>query len=284
VRHREFAEPLAQIRAVAEVCVADSIEGFLGRLRNRSDRYDLALGCASRPGQLPGTVGRRLIRAAPLVGRAVLLGTWGEGQQRTGDPWPDCEHLFWHQFATWWNTNLALRQSGRRCTWHRQLGDSTKPPIALPASRQGVVVVDAADHESQATMTAALERAGLAAVDFRKIFRTGQPWPHPVPLRGGVWIGSQLVASQRDRFARFARAIGAGNDTSLVGVVDFPRYDDAQFAATLGGRLVGKPWRYDELVAAVVGPNTTLVGGTTQSTTFVSTTAPGDGLGVDHPL
>ncbi len=260
--HRDFATAIARIRESAELCIVNSPEEFLGRLRNSGDKYDLALSFTSRPGELPDDLGRRLIRAAPLVGRAVLLGTWCEGDERNGRPWAAVERVFWHRFAPWWETNLRRFKDRQLCSWHTGYRHSPLAPSARPAiASGGVVVVRSTDWQSIETIMALLDQAGYATVASK----TGRPIPIARPIAAGIWIGGQMVGDARGEFTQFANGVRQFGGASLVAAVDFPRVDDAEFVESLAGSILAKPWRKSDLLFAIEQPGRAIHSLTTSS-------------------
>ncbi len=246
--HRDFATAIARIRESAELCVADSADEFVGRLRNRSERYDLALAFISRPGELPDDFGQRMISAAPLVGRALLLGTWCEGDERNGRPWADVERVFWHRFEAWWQANLDRVGHRQLCSWHSGFCESAQG-VGRPvkSTNAGVFVVRSPDWQAIETVATLLNQAGYAT----GAWKTGQPMPVVRPLAGGIWIGGQLVGKTRDEFVQFASGVRQFGGATLVAAVDFPRIEDSQFVESFAGRVIAKPWRRSDLLNAL---------------------------------
>ena len=232
--HREFAGPRELLDATADVHEADSVEELVGRIGNRGDRYDLVLGCMSRPGVLASDFERHVVSAAPLVGRAVLLGSWCEGSLRTGPAWTDTERVYWYNFAPWWRANLDLWQRGRRPTWY---GGAPIHASRTVASR-GVVVVRACDWDSTATLMDTLATAGYTAV----VAREGRRFPLATPIASGLWVGGQLLGDAQARLAEFTTQIYRRGGAGVIALLDFPRSDEIESARELGASVLGKPW------------------------------------------
>src|SRR4051794_34740499 len=70
---------------------------------------ELIVIAQSRPDAICGDQLKHLQRSAPLAGVAALLGSWCEGETRTGRPLPGIHRLYWYEFPSWWRRQLHLR-------------------------------------------------------------------------------------------------------------------------------------------------------------------------------
>ena len=59
---------------------------------------DVIVVAQAYPGQFSGEALDRLARLAPLARVVVLLGSWCEGEVRSGRPWPGAIRVYWHQW------------------------------------------------------------------------------------------------------------------------------------------------------------------------------------------
>ena len=67
------------------------------------------------PGQFSHAMVDRLRRAAPLARLIGLLGSWCEGETRTGSPWPGAVRTYWHQWAIRCDRELRRLARGEWC-------------------------------------------------------------------------------------------------------------------------------------------------------------------------
>lgn len=56
--------------------------------------------CAARPGSISQRQVDALSRAFPLARLVALVGTWCEGEMRSGRPWPGVVRIYWHQWQS----------------------------------------------------------------------------------------------------------------------------------------------------------------------------------------
>ena len=118
--------------------LADGGRGAAGGRRARS-RLDRAGRELRRPVSRPG--GRSAAAPGPLARIVGLLGSWCEGEVRSGRPWPGAMRIYWHQWPGRWHAELD-RLRGACPIWGLPLtaGDEDRVPAMFDAPlprRQG---------------------------------------------------------------------------------------------------------------------------------------------------
>src|SRR5689334_21081356 len=88
--HPDFRDAVATLRESAQFVAAEA------------GQVELVVVAQSRPGAVPFGEVERVMRAAPLAGVVALLGSWCEGEARTGRPWRGVQRLYWYEFPAWW--------------------------------------------------------------------------------------------------------------------------------------------------------------------------------------
>jgi hypothetical protein len=188
------------------------------------EEADLVIACHSRPGMLPLSLLEELRATSPghkpnweVVS---LLGSWCEGELRTGQPWPNVPRVFWYNFRRW--LNARPKTVGR----------------AETLSPAGAVLVAADDYESGAALVDALVAEGHSA--FWAPDRGVLPLARGV--QAGVWVGGQLTGYAAQRLAKFQTELHA-RGAKTIALLDFPRLDEVEACEALGVSAVfGKPW------------------------------------------
>ena len=198
------------------------------------------------PGQFSHAVLDRLRRLAPLARVIGLLGSWCEGEMRTGSPWPGTVRTYWHQWAVRCDRELRRLAKGESCAWalpptateeERLLADRAEdgPP------RQGMVVIFAQSQEMAEWLSAACRRRGFATV-----------WLHPpvtARLEGAVaaiFDGGDLGEGQSRDLGRLVAAL---HPAPVLTLLDFPRVSDREHALSVGAAaIVSKPVAVDDLL------------------------------------
>jgi hypothetical protein len=246
VDHRDFRDVIRVLNADAQLAV-------------NACSPELAIVAQSRPGQISDHEVQRLLHEAPLAGIVGLLGTWCEGETRTGRPWPGVPRIYWYDFTAWWRRQLVLRAAGRCPDWARpndfglQQREGTQycglhpaSSIQHPTSRSMIVIHT--DHRDSAE----------PLVDLFQHYGYATIWQRPgrgtCAIRGaaaGIWEGGQLDESEAVDLARFCRTL-ATDTVPVIAMLDFPRRHSVDRALETGAVAVqGKPWQNDALIAQV---------------------------------
>ena len=83
----EFAAAVAYLQTSVDLSLTPS-----------ANDPDLILLVASRPGRFSAAEVESLHRRAPLAKLVALLGSWCEGEVRSGHPWPGVTRIYAHQW------------------------------------------------------------------------------------------------------------------------------------------------------------------------------------------
>lgn len=81
-------------------------------LRERPGKFDLALVCKERRGSVSQTAIDRIRQLLPETPIVALLGSWCEGEERTGQPLRDVTSVYWHQWHGSYDQLAALAGVG----------------------------------------------------------------------------------------------------------------------------------------------------------------------------
>jgi hypothetical protein len=238
LEHDEF------LRAI-ELVEVDAIVELMRRTEasDETQPFELLLAFQSRPSNIDPTLIEELRARMPLAGMAVVLGSWCEGEMRTGAPLPHCERVLWYQFAPWWQTVRAAWIENRPTHW--QLPPGVDIPIALPTNAK-LVAIDTPDYDSAQALLDACETLGMTGIWSRRHDRR----PLTTKASAGVWVGAQLDEVEEQQLANFRHSLP--EDTPLVVLLDFPRRDRVERALELGAtEVLGKPWRVEQLGAGL---------------------------------
>lgn len=117
--HGEFRYVVDLVRQNANLVAATSAMMEAKTPATHERLPNLLIFAQARPGQLSEQHVERLRRNFPLAGVVSLLGSWCEGQTRTGRPLPGAVQLYWHEFPPWWLRQTTLLALGRCPDWAR---------------------------------------------------------------------------------------------------------------------------------------------------------------------
>jgi hypothetical protein len=261
VEHPEFVEPVSLVGPTAQVTSVADARQAATQLASAASAPELIVLAASRPGVIQSHDVERLRRVAPLAGFVALLGSWCEGETRSGRPWPGIARLYWYEFASWWYRQLAARADGRCPEWARPTNSeergarseerATRSSLLdchtyrLP--QQGLIVLDTTCWETADSLAGVLRTAGFATAWTNFGHRSAA-------IRGmtaGIWEGRQLDEHEALRLATFCCRL-AEDGAPVVAMLDFPRRDRIERARQAGAAAVlGKPWLNADLLATI---------------------------------
>jgi hypothetical protein len=147
-QHRDFREAVAWLVDHTELMLAATVDAGLDCLRGE-ELPEAIIIAQSRPGQFQAAQIEQLHAGSPLSRLVALLGSWCEGEMRTGRPWPGVIRLMWHQWRPRMIPQLSHYTSVQPGLW-------TLPRTASVAERM-----------AHATEVAWPRRGGLIAVHAR---------------------------------------------------------------------------------------------------------------------
>ena len=250
----EFREACAALEEVAHVIrLADVDAAAAALVKDPLTPHGIVL-VQSHPGQLaadPRIRGcpevERLRGLAPLCRLIVLLGSWCEGEPRSGHPLPGVVRVYWHEAAV-----RFRREFPRWCT-----PDSawSLPTTATDEERLLALLATSLPTGTGlvAVWTRRREMAGLLA-DTCRMAGYATAWLHPrLPGRvqgaaAAIFDADALDTATLDELKQFAAHIAPAPVLVLLGA---PRIQDVRLARALGAVVMAKPFRVDELLWAL---------------------------------
>jgi CheY-like chemotaxis protein len=210
---------------------------------------DVIIIAASRPGMMRARDVEQLRRRLPLVGAVALLGSWCEGEARTGRPVPGVSRCYWYDFPNWWHWQLELMASGRCPDWALP-GTADDRDCARIRPRQaseptaGMIVLQTTCWETGDVLADVLRTSGYATAWAPR----GGRGPSIRGAAAGIWEGRQLDKPELCQLAEFCEQL-AKDAAPVVALADFPRRDRCEVAIQAGAAAVlGKPWLNADLL------------------------------------
>jgi hypothetical protein len=108
----EFAPVAAELRERTDARFVFDLTSALRVTQAEAFLPDCVVLLENRPGELSREGMEKLRAQAPLARWACVLGSWCEGEFRSGQPWPAAPRVYWHQFRGWFRQELAAIERG----------------------------------------------------------------------------------------------------------------------------------------------------------------------------
>lgn len=242
----EFRGARASLDALGRVIAAESIESAAALLSGGQLAPDVIVAAQAFPGQFSAEAIDRLRWLAPLARVVGLLGSWCEGEMRSGRPWPAAVRVYWHQWPARCARELSRLRDGLSSTWalpvtaseeERYLGIAEEP--APPQS--GLIAVHTPSFEMQDWLSSACRRRGWSTVWLRPHRRTA--------VSGVIAAVFDAAECRGEELAALERMATSLKPAPIIALLEFPRIEDHQRALSAGASAVlSKPLLIDDLI------------------------------------
>ena len=244
-QRREFREAGDAMDRFGRVTRAVDIEAAATTLGDGHLAPEVIVVAQAYPGEFTPEAVDRLRRLAPLARVVGLLGSWCEGEMRTGEPWPAAIRLYWHQWLAPCDRELGRLVDGRCSVWalpatateeERLLAQDFRPP----PQRDGLIVIHARRFETHDWLSTACRRHGYSTVWLRP--------SEPIRVEGARAAVFDATDGNPDEVAQLKRlSVGLGL-VPILALLDFPRVENRDRALAAGAAAVlSKPLLLDDL-------------------------------------
>ncbi|MBN1394243.1 MAG: response regulator [Pirellulales bacterium] len=253
----EFRESVALLKSTAEVESAADVDRAEAAMVSGRIAPEAIVVAQAYPGRFSHDEIDRLRRAAPLARIIGLMGTWCEGEMRTGQPWASNGRLYWHQWPACCRRQLGRLSEGKPCSWalpptatdeERLLTDiCSTPPQASEGpgvKTGGLAVIRCRRFEAWDWFRAACRSVGLSAVWHR-----GETLAPMEGVKAAVFDCDELNEAEIDELQRFSAAV---RPAPAIVLASFPRIEDYDRALAAGASAVlSKPVTVDEVFTII---------------------------------
>ena len=241
----EFREACLALEQVALVTRCAGVEEAIALLAGGSPAPHGIVLAQAYPGQFPLAAVDRLRSLAPLARLIAILGSWCEGEPRSGHPLPGVIRTYWHQAAVRIRREFPSRIEDQDSAWRlpatateeERLLASAHAPLPKGA---GLVAIWTRRPEMERLLADACCRAGYATAWL-------QP-RQPTRVRRAVatiYDGAVLDAAGQAEIKQLTAAV---SPAPVLALLDAPRIQEVRLARTLGAAVLAKPFRVDELL------------------------------------
>ena len=217
--------------------------------------FDLAVLVAARRDQFSHewveTI-RGKLAPTPLV---AMLGSWCEGEQRSGEPWPGIQRVYWHQWRSRFDFFLKQLAADQVCDWHLPATANHADTVSNPNLENACEITE---HELVVGVSAVSEMHYQMIADALHFFETKPFWierrqrqdsaieqPPLIVVDGDSW---SLELETRIDWLRNDLKI----DSPIVQLLNFPRRSDLPALHAAGiTEVVSKPFQLSDLALAI---------------------------------
>jgi len=167
-RHGDFRDAAGWLAENTVLKPASSTENALSRIE-QGRLPDVIIILQSRPGQLSQRQIERLHAASPVSRLVALLGSWCEGEGRSGRPWPGVVRIYWHQWRPRMIPELSARGWPAHSLWQlpRTSTPSEQYEQAARANwprRGGLVAIHTRTFRTYEALSDGCRKGGYATV------------------------------------------------------------------------------------------------------------------------
>lgn len=247
VERSELASSLAACAAQCDLkMIATPAEAAL-RLARGDALPDVIVLVQARPGEISHQEVDALRRAAPLVRLVGLLGSWCEGEVRTGSPWLGVPRVYWHAWPLRWMADLARASAGWLPSWAQPetATEEDRVPdwVSVPVLPPGRVAICALDRDVADWLHDACLSLGQQPI------RVPAACNERISADAAIWDCPGAPSEHGEELRAWATRVGPAG---VLVLASFPRWQDAAVSMAAGAVcLVSKPMRLDELAAAL---------------------------------
>jgi hypothetical protein len=206
---------------------------------------DVIVLAQAYPGQFSAEAVDPLRRLAPLARVIGLLGSWCEGETRTGQPLPASVRIYWHQWQPRAAQELELLAAGGGGTWALPVTASEEERVLALAekhceTRQGRIAILAPRFDMAEWLQSACRRRGYGT----NLLKPGR-WEDLGEVTAAIFDATHGLGGELDSLRRLASSLGSA---PLVALLDFPRFDDCKRVSEAGAAAVlSKPFLVEDL-------------------------------------
>ena len=240
----EFHEARTILAATGTAIEVPSVEAACEFLSGTAHAIDVIVVAEHYPGQHAPEAIDRLRQWAPLARIVRLLGSWCEGEGRTGRPWPGAIRIYWHQWVAQLAREAASLPTGGGSWGLPATASEEERLLAVFKSRFRSAPAGwpsaGGEFAMQEWLCDACRRAGYTAIGMRP----GGQWAAG-PFTAAIFDADGFRDEQHEELRRFAAAV---HPAPVVALLGFPRIEDCARAKSAGAAAVlSKPLLLEDL-------------------------------------
>ena len=243
----EFRRARAVLDASGRVTCLPDPESAAAALAEGRVVPEVIVVAQAYPAQFSSRVIDRLQRLAPLGRVLGLLGSWCEGEMRSGKPWPGAVRLYWHQWPPRCRRQIERIRRGECSAWGLPVTATEEERLLLTAgeptpNRQGLIAIHTPSFVMEDWLSAACRSRGLSTVWLRP-----PRWTRVEGATAAIFDGSDGRGWELEAIERLWATLAPA---PVIVLLDFPRIEDHHRVLAAGAAaVVSKPLNVDDLFA-----------------------------------
>ena len=207
----------------------------------------------SRPGRFSIPLVQALHSAAPLSRLVGLLGSWCEGEMRTGRPWPGVIRVMWHQWKPRLIPQLQTGSGASAGNWSLPRTASVAEQMAVTADvvwprHQGLIAIHARTFRDYHAI-----RDACGQVGYSTVWCSPAQSPHASGFAAAIFDG---IAADGPTLGSIGDVVQQLRPAPVVALLDYVRRQDFDRAMAAGvAAVLAKPllthdllWHLDDLI------------------------------------
>jgi hypothetical protein len=241
-RHSDFDAVRAFLAAAPNI---DVIE--MGAVNKAASGGEIIAICQSRPGQLTQSQIESLHACAPLARLLAILGSWCEGEMRSGQPWHGVERVYWYDAVgrlRWLLASGTYSAASRTQTAAERIESSTRRwPQVKPGASAAIFTLRRSEYEPLADVCRALQLSPRWEKGWQPLGIAPQFVIVAIDdLQAGVALDS------------LAAMCNGWPDTKRIALLNFPRRSEVELLKATGfHHVLGKPLLIADLLGCLPG-------------------------------
>lgn len=241
---REFRETVEWLSTVADLTTVGDVDDALTQLAAGAPPTAIVVA-QTRPGMFSQFQVEQLHAAAPLTRLVALLGSWCEGETRTGNPWSGVTRIYWHQATSRLEELLLANDRDGNSVWDMPRTATVAERLLHSASRpipprDGLIAISTETPTAFDALADACRARGYSVVWLA---------PRQSPrVEGATAVLCDLERYSHRRLLHLQNLAAEMRPTPLVALLGFPRWVDQQRLLQAGATsVVSKPFLLEDV-------------------------------------
>jgi CheY-like chemotaxis protein len=246
--HEDFSGLISSSSALITLCPVEKIQQMTG-----AENFDLIVVAQGRREVIDSETVEHLQSVFATTPLVALLGTWCEGEVRSGTPWPGIPRVYWHQWEGRFEQFLQCLDADEIHSWQLPATATAADRIAAPGPHfgdenfEGIVAVSAWTKTQYAMIEDALTAFGAQCSWVERATWDGTA----KSLVKAVVLDDDSMTS--DLETRVKWVLSTFGQVPLVLTLGFPRKDEIEALKELGVKaVVSKPFKLGDLKQALM--------------------------------